>query len=849
MPETRHQMTRSARQRTAMALHDDRRCGLVRLGEPVRRIEEIVDLLRRVFLRASFDGFRFGRLGGKRSGLDRKRPCRLTRRRRGKCAGRGRGLLLRLEANRSRSQHGNDKQGQTCLHRVFLRAESNRVFRFAQVSGAGQGQFPETTPDSEPDPRGVGSGALGIGSCQKADMMPTDETHDLRASDVHMSIRAVAVRRFNRNRSGMVPMSKGDMIDGLVPGKQPESRPPGRLSALYQWLTGVPSPSNPAAGFGHAAPRDAGLPDRIGHYTVTRKLGAGAMGVVYAARDERLERSVALKTMASVARDETARKRFWREARAAASVNHPNVCQIYEIGEDRGELFIAMELLEGEALADRLRQGAMTVSQAVPIGLEMLAALTALHGRGIVHRDLKPSNVFLTPHGVKLLDFGLARPDPDETISPDADLTRPGFVMGTPRYMAPEQIAGEPVDGRGDLFAAGAIMFEMLAGRPAFTGRTISEVLHATTSEQPPALTGSPGVAAMDRVIRRALAKRPMERPPSAEQMAGELRAAGGIDSEGARAIARTLTRIVVLPFRVLRPDPETDFLAFSLPDAIATSLSGVGSLIVRSSATAARFAGDAPDLKVLAADADVDRVVMGTLLRAGDQLRVTAQLVDAPGGTLLTSHTIQASPGDLFRLQDDLARRIVQALSLPLAGGLTPPTPDVPNNPRAYEFYLRANELARTYDGLTQARDLYLHALDLDPRFAPAWAHLGRCHRVIGKFVERTPDSESRAQQAFGCALEINPRLSVAHKFYANLEGDMGGSQRALVRLLGEAKLHGNDPELFAGVVHASRYCGLFEESIAAHAEARRLDPNVPTSLGQTLLMACDLERLLSVE
>ena len=142
------------------------------------------------------------------------------------------------------------------------------------------------------------------------------------------------------------------------------------------------------------------------------------MGVVYAAKDERLERTVALKTMSSLARDETARKRFWREARAAASVNHPNVCQIYEIGEDRGELFIAMELLEGEPLAERLKQGAMSVSQAMPIGLEMLAALSALHTRGIVHRDLKPSNVFLTPHGVKLLDFGLARPEPARNDRP-----------------------------------------------------------------------------------------------------------------------------------------------------------------------------------------------------------------------------------------------------------------------------------------------------------------------------------------------------------------------------------------------------------------------------------------------
>ena len=410
--------------------------------------------------------------------------------------------------------------------------------------------------------------------------------------------------------------------------------------------------------------------------------------------------------MLSPADDETARKRFWREARAAASVNHPNVCQIYEIGEDNGQLFIAMELLEGEALAERLRRGPLSVSEAVPMALGMLAALSALHARGIVHRDLKPSNVFLTPHGVKLLDFGLARPELEPSLGLAEGLTRTGIVMGTPRYMAPEQVDGEAVDARSDLFAAGAILFEMLAGRPAFGGRTVVEILHATLHEQPPALTGSPVVAAVDRVIRRALAKQPAERPASADAMAEELRAVRGVDTDDTPALAHTLTRLVVLPFRVLRPDPETDFLAFSLPDAIATSLSGIGSLIVRSSATAARFAGDAPDLKAVAAEADVDRVVMGSLLRSGDQLRAVAQLVEAPSGTLITSQTVQSSMGDLFRLQDDIARRVVEALSLPLGGAVASPAPDAPHNARAYEFYLRANELARTYDGLARARE-----------------------------------------------------------------------------------------------------------------------------------------------
>jgi TolB-like protein len=329
--------------------------------------------------------------------------------------------------------------------------------------------------------------------------------------------------------------------------------------------------------------------------------------------------------------------------------------------------------------------------------------------------------------------------------------------------------------------------------------------------------------------------------------MAEDLRALGSVSGDDTPVLARTLTRIVVLPFRVLRPDPETDFLAFSLPDAISTSLSGIGSLIVRSSATAARFAGEAPDLKALAAAADVDRVVMGTLLRAGDQLRAAVQLVEAPGGTLLTSHTVQAALGDLFRLQDDVARRVVEALALPLGGTDATPTPYAPHSPHAYEMYLRANELARDYSHLVQARDLYERCLELDPGFAPAWAQLGRSHRVIGKFIEGSPDSEARAEEAFRRALSLNPRLTVAHKYYAQLEADMGRAETALVRLLGEAARHGNDPELFAGIVHAARYCGLYDEAIAAHEEARRLDPNVPTSYEQTVLMTGDIDRLMS--
>jgi serine/threonine protein kinase/tetratricopeptide (TPR) repeat protein len=629
----------------------------------------------------------------------------------------------------------------------------------------------------------------------------------------------------------------------------------GGLRALYAWLTGAApaqaaTASGPVDPSGPVEPTDqtgAVTPARIGRYTIQRKLGEGGMGVVYAARDERLGRTIALKTLSAASTDQVARQRLWREARAAAAVNHPNVCQIHEIGEDDGRLFIAMELLEGEALDQRLVAGPIPAAQAVPIGLGMLAALGALHARGIVHRDLKPSNVFLTPHGVKLLDFGLASPDVHGGAGLATGLTRTGLVMGTPRYMSPEQVAGEAIDPRSDLFSAGTILFEMLAGRPAFAGQNIADVLHATRHDQPPALTGSPAVAAIDRVIRRALAKQAGDRPASAETMAEELRAIGGLESGGRPAVAHALTRLVVLPFRVLRPDPETDFLAFSLPDAIATSLSANTSLVVRSSAIAARFGGT-PDLKALATEADVDRVVMGTLLRAGDQLRAATQLVDAPGGTLLTSHTVQASLGDLFHLQDDITRRVTEALSLPLSGAPAVTAQDRPADPRAYELYLRANELARTYDGLPAARGLYQQCLELDSRFAPAWARLARAHRVIGKYIESSPDADAQAEEALRRALALNPRLSIAHKHYANLEADMGQPIGALLRLLGEATRHGNDPELFAGLVHACRYCGLFEQSIAADAEARRLDPNVPSSVEGTLVMIGAVDRLLAL-
>lgn len=235
--------------------------------------------------------------------------------------------------------------------------------------------------------------------------------------------------------------------------------------------------------------------------------------------------------------------------------------------------------------------------------------------------------------------------------------------------------------------------------------------------------------------------------------------------------------------------------------------------------------------------------MLTGTLLRAGDQLRVTTQLVEAPAGTLAGSYQAQTALRDVFALQDDLARRIVESLALPLGGREDARRPDTPCSARAYEFYLRANELGRDYDKLRLARDLYLRCVEEDPGFAPAWARLGRCHRVIGKYFEDRDANQARAEDAFKRALELNPGLPLAHKLYAHLEAERGRARDALLRLVGLAGENRNDPELFAGLVLTCRYCGLLEASRAAHAEARRLDPHIPTSVAYTLWLAGDYE------
>ncbi len=328
--------------------------------------------------------------------------------------------------------------------------------------------------------------------------------------------------------------------------------------------------------------RGPSLPSSIGRYRVVRKIGEGGMGTVFEAEDEVLGRRVAIKRLKAT--EESSRRRFWREARAAARLAHPNVCALYEVGEDASGPFLAMELLMGEPLSARLRRGPMDAGEVIALGTGILAALQAIHAAALVHRDLKPSNVYLTPHGPRLLDFGLvhalrattnakeAAPPKERAIDSGASLSDSQLLIGTPRYMAPEQILGRAVDGRTDLFAAGAVLYEALAGRPAFAGKTAVEVFTATLHDAPPPLDAKLG--RLDAVLRRALAKDPAERFSGAQEMAEALHAAASPPPP------------LVTPRPASAPEPG-EFLAGRrtelawLDERLAAAVSGAGGVVL----------------------------------------------------------------------------------------------------------------------------------------------------------------------------------------------------------------------------------------------------------------------------
>ena len=557
----------------------------------------------------------------------------------------------------------------------------------------------------------------------------------------------------------------------------------------------------------------------LSHYTIVEELGRGGMGVVYKAEDTRLGRTVAIKILPDeMARDRQAVERFQREARAASGLNHPHICAVHDVGEHHGRFFIVMELLEGKPLHQQLESGPLPVERIVELGIEIADALEAAHAKGIVHRDIKPANVFITQRGhAKLLDFGLARPASDATDGEgDATtlgaLTSPGAVLGTVAYMSPEQVRGEPLDARTDLFSLGAVLYEMASGRRAFPGKTSGSVQEAVLNRAPlSAARLNPELPArLEEIIDKALEKDRKLRYQRASDLRADLQrvkrdidSARGVPAAGSasragvsltsrrnivvlivlaavvaaaaslgyvrfRTPADAIDSIAVLPFVNVGGAPDSEYLSDGITESLINNMSQLRTLRVSARSTVFRYKGKESDPQKIGHDLGVRAVLAGRLLQRDGRVIVRTELIDVADGAQLWGQEYNRALADIFALQEDLAREISEKLRLRLTKEerqqLTRRhTDDV----LAYELYLRGRYHwnRRNVQDLPKAIDYFNQAIARDPGYALAYAGLADTYNTASFFNASTPrEIMPRATAAASKALEIDPRLAQAH-------------------------------------------------------------------------------------
>jgi non-specific serine/threonine protein kinase len=528
---------------------------------------------------------------------------------------------------------------------------------------------------------------------------------------------------------------------------------------------------------------------RLGPYEIVAHLGSGGMGEVYRARDNRLDRDVAIKVLPEqFAQDPQALARFQREVKAIGNLSHPNIVAIYDVGTENGRPYAVMELLEGETLGRRLRQKPCSWREAVEFAAIIADGLAAAHAKGIVHRDIKPENVFLTTAGgLKILDFGLARRDrPTGSGSTTSSLeTSPGMLLGTVLYMSPEQVRGLPADMRSDIFALGCVLYEMLTGRCPFVADTGADTMAAILHQPPPppSASGRPHPAEVDRIVLRCLEKSADRRFQSAQELAAALRAVLQAIPADATPVqlqetavfgatpmpksAETGPSVAVLPFRNLSSDPENEYFSDGLAEELINVLSKVEKLHVASRTSAFAFKNKSEDVRKIGDQLNVRTVLEGSVRKSGNRLRISAQLVNVADGFQLWSETYNREMKDVFEIQDEIAQSIAKALRV-LLGDKAKEAMEkkVCSDVRAYDLYLRGlqymHQLRRT--GYEVALQLFGQALEIDPGYARAQAGVSLCYAQLYHFGGLQPAHLEKADQASRKALELDPNSAEAH-------------------------------------------------------------------------------------
>jgi len=646
-----------------------------------------------------------------------------------------------------------------------------------------------------------------------------------------------------------------------------------------------------------------GAGTQLAHYEIISLLGAGGMGEVYLAEDMHLRRKVALKLLVpELTRDDRNLRRFEHEAHAASALNHPNILTIYEFGQADGLHFIASEFIDGATLRQKMVHAKLELSASTDVAIQIASALSAAHASGIIHRDIKPDNVIVRKDGiVKVLDFGIAKLSErqvGETIRRGmaalaSTTSEPGMIVGTVKYMSPEQARGIVVDARSDIFSLGAVLYEMVTGRAPFEGDTASDVMaEILKGEPPPPSEFSPEMPLeLERIISKALRKdresryqtvrdllidlqdfkkeaefqaklqsslrpdpvrirsgtntpvRTMRPPDSVGHTASSRAWLGGLaalvlvvavigyfsirKSNKPAASVRTHS-LAILPFRNLKQDPETDFLGFSLADAVITKLGYVNALTVRPSSSIDKYRNQIIDPKVVAADLNVDTLLTGTFIKDGDDLRITTQLIDVKPDRILWRDAIDLKYEKLLTVQDRVSQQIIKGLELNLS-----PTeaanlkPDKPINTAAYEYYLRGIDLY-SLNRFAAAIGALEKSIAIAPNYAPAWAHLGRAYTTNASLQFGGGEDYGKAQAAYEKAIALNSALIEPRIYEANLFTDTGRVEQAVPLLRSVLQDSPNSAEAHWELGYAYRFGGMLKESVTECEEARQNNPLV---------------------
>ncbi len=617
----------------------------------------------------------------------------------------------------------------------------------------------------------------------------------------------------------------------------------------------------------------------VGHYQIQELLAEGAMGVVYKARDLNLERTVAIKFLKPHrSTDENATRRFIHEAKAASSLDHPNVCTIYEIETaSNGQLFIAMAYYEGETLRRKLGRGPLSIEDALQHTVDIGHGLAKAHRHGLVHRDIKPENVIITTDGVaKILDFGMVK------FTRDMTSASPGMAVGTVGYMAPEQLEGY-ADQRSDLWSLGVVLYEMLTGRRPFLGQS-SEMLNAITHEEFPPISEMRGGVSVEiqRVISRTLEKSPSNRYQRAEELLAHLHALRhGVDSTTAAMASKQdshrPTSLAVLPFVNVGGGAETEYFSDGLTDELIHLLSQLKGLRVVSHTSAFEFKGKVKDLQEIAERLNVNTILDGSVRWSGDRLRVTVQLTDALTGYRLWSQKYDHEMKDVFTIQEDIAMSVAGKFEQSLKGDLTPLHSRYVGNVDAHGLYLkgRYHWEQRTEQGFRLAVQCFQQAIEVDPLCAPAMAGLADCHISFG-FWGLVPPKTAWAQgrelalkamaidprladaeiSLAKCALygrwdwheteeralraiELDPVLSTAHFFYAILLLQLGRFESAMLEMQTARRLDPLSPPICTGLAWIHFNAGRYEQAIEQCRKTLDLIPDYFEALGCLGLVA----------